>query len=147
MKKPAPLESALLAPVQRLFSVDDFAHHVEAPLGRRNIDLLCVPKNRRDEWVAIELKVRNWMQAVWQANVNFQIAEQSYIAIWHEFVHLPARNIDKLLHYGIGLIEVYEDRAVIALKSKDMRRRTARLAQRSRSIVCSQPSMEGVYGI
>jgi len=121
-RQKAPPETALLKPVLDLFPEPKYQHQVEVPLGRRRIDVVFVPTKTRKPWIAVELKIKDWWKAAWQANINFQLAEQSYIAVWHNFIHLPARHMDILDSYGIGLIEVYEDSAVIVRKSVETRK-------------------------
>lgn len=87
--------------------------------------MICKPKNV-EGCISIELKVRDWRGALAQAMCNFQLSEQSYIAIWHEHVDPIWNNLDLLEFYGVGLIEVSEDRAELVLSSTDRVKRLAR---------------------
>jgi hypothetical protein len=117
----------MLAPVLRLFPKRQFRRYVEVPLGRKQIDLLCVRKGRDDQVVAVELKIGKWREAVWQAIHNLQIAEQAYVALWHEYVHRAERQQELLESYGIGLISVRPRSADFVFESRDRVSRVARL--------------------
>lgn len=117
MKARIPREAELLSPVLELFSPTSYHHHLEAPLGNRRIDVLATPIQGQRPTIAIELKVKNWRQAIWQARVNFQIADASYIALWSAYCHLPFRDQKLLKAYGLGLIEVGEESARIIMPS------------------------------
>jgi hypothetical protein len=80
-------ESELLQPVLTLFSESRYWHFEQVPLGRKKIDLVCVERNAPNASTSVELKISDWRRALWQATVNFQLAEQSYIAIWHKYIH------------------------------------------------------------
>lgn len=101
-------------------------------LGRRSIDLLCLPKRSYESSVAIELKVEDWRRALWQAVVNFQLCEKSYIAIWHGYSHRVLNGRSLLDAYGVGLIEVDTRFARIMLDSKD---KTVRIARKREGIL------------
>ena len=122
-------EADLLVPVLRLFPKRDYRRYLEVPLGRKRIDLHCVP--RRPDFLAacVELKLTDWQTALWQASRNFQLAERSYVAIWHTAAARLERATSLLDHYGVGLIIVGPRTAVVARESLD---RTHRVARRSR---------------
>jgi|SRR3972149_2652767 len=124
-------ESELLRPVLTLFSESHYWHFEQVPLGRKKIDLVCVERNAPNTGTSIELKISDWRRALWQATINFQLADQSYIAIWHEYVHRVTREIDLLKTYGVGLIAVYSDAAEFLLGSIDRVQRFSRYAKRS----------------
>ena len=119
-------ESDMLPAVLRLFPKKRFHRYVEVPLGRKRIDLLCVRKGRDDEVAAIELKIDNWREALWQAVHNLQVAERAYVALWHEFVHRAESNRHVLEQYGVGLISVRARSAEIVFESRDCVSRVAR---------------------
>src|SRR5258708_1081848 len=106
MRKVKMTESEMLRPVLRLFPRKYYKRFPQVALGRKKIDLLCVPKQARKGSVAVELKLENWPRALWQALNNFQVAEQSYVAVWHEYVHRVERHLSLLDQYGVGLIAV-----------------------------------------
>lgn len=126
MTKVKPKEIELLTPVLRLFPKKNYYRYIEVPLGRRRIDVLCVSKRHQGDSISIVLKVEDWRTALWQAVVNFQVSEQSYIAIWHEYSHRGLRESSLLYSYGIGLIEVRPRTAQILTISKDHISRIAR---------------------
>lgn len=121
-----PPEIELLKPVLRLFPQRNYHRILEAALGRKRIDVLCIPRQSSGEFISIELKVRDWRKALWQALVNFQAAEQSYIAIWHKYVGAVQRSEHLLSAHGVGLISVRAGRAEIIRPSKDRVHRIAR---------------------
>lgn len=106
-----PSENDLLKPVLRLYPRRDFRRLLEVPLGQKKIDLMCVPRKHDSPRVCIELKIKNWKVALWQASVNRQIADESYIAIWHRYSHRVQQ--DLLEHYGVGLIAVFRTKATV----------------------------------
>lgn len=121
-------ENDMLKPVLTLFPHGDFHHFEQVPLGRKTIDLVCVPRDV-SVFTSVELKVSDWRRAVWQAVVNFQLTDYSYIALWHEFVHRPVAEIELLKHYGIGLMTVYRTTAKILLPSATRPRKVPRRAK------------------
>ena len=120
------IEAEMLEPVLRLFPKSRYERLPEVPLGRKLIDLVCVPLDPFGQSVSIELKIKNWRQALWQAIVNFQMSDQSFIAIWHKFAHRVQKHLELLEFYGIGLIVVHPKHAEIIRHSKDHVYRIAR---------------------
>lgn len=120
-----PPESALADAVIALFPTGPFRCITEAPLGRKRIDLLFIASDQSSA-ISVELKVADWKKALWQAVVNFQIANESYIAMWHLYVHRAEAHLDTLRSYGIGLISVDSSSARIVLQSKEPVRRIPR---------------------
>ena len=120
-----PPESEMTVPTLTLFPSEQYFWLEQVPLGRKLIDVVCL--NRSTQFTtAVELKVSDWKKALWQASLNLQVAHESYIAIWHSFVHRAANNADLLNSYGVGLISVTEASAEILLPSPDKVRRIAR---------------------
>lgn len=107
-----PSEDTLLRPVLRLYPRKDYRRFVEVPFACKKIDILCIPRANGLPQVCIELKIKNWKVALWQASLNLQVAHESYVAIWHQYVHRVPR--DLLMHYAVGLIVVHETKATIA---------------------------------
>ena len=118
-------EADMLRPVLRLFPKKRYLRFVEVPTGRKRIDLVCSPKNE-GATVAVELKISDWRQALWQASIDLQVADKAYIAIWHEFAPRAERNSELLGEYGVGLISVRPRSATIVLESNDPVFRVAR---------------------
>ncbi len=119
-------EADMLQPVLRLFPKSRYKRLPEVALGRKLVDLLCVPLDPLGQSVSVELKLRNWRQAVWQAIANFQLTDQSFVAIWHEFLHRVQKQAGLLEFYGLGLIVVKPGRAEVIRPSKDVVHRIAR---------------------
>jgi hypothetical protein len=112
-----PLEKELLKPVLRLFPKVRYRRFVEVPLGRKRIDILCLPKQQLLPQVSIELKVKEWRRALWQAIVNLQISQESYVAIWHRYQDRILKQRCLMERYGIGLMVVDEVAARIVFQS------------------------------
>ena len=124
-------EEEMLNPVLQLFPADRYDRFAQVPLGRKKIDIYCYPKNNRGHSISVELKTSDWKRALWQASINFQISEKSYIAIWHKFAHRAKNHIQLLESYGVGLIIVRHDDALIFKKSNDKIHRIARKYKRN----------------
>ena len=121
-----PPENDLLRPVLRLFPKRLYQRFAEAELGRKRIDLLCVPICTSGPSTSVELKVKDWKKALWQASNNFHVSDESYVAIWHRYLLLADKNRALFEHYGVGLIVVRPKSASIVLPSKDRVYRVAR---------------------
>jgi len=117
-----PAEDTLMEPVLRLFPRRKYYRFIEVPLGRKKVDLWCVSKINTNSYICIELKVENWRKALWQAAINFQIGKQSYIAIWHRYVHRVEKHARLLSQYGVGLIAVKQNQAEIIIPSQNQDR-------------------------
>lgn len=126
MNNTDPQEEYLLKPVLRLFPKEKYHRFKEVPLGRKRVDLLCVCKTEENPEVCVELKVKNWRKALWQAIINFQMAKRSYVAVWHKYVQRVERESDLLNKYGVGLISVGPKSAKIVIPSQDKIQRTSR---------------------
>ena len=119
------LELEMTKPTLTLYPASDFHHFEQVPLGRKSIDLVCLKKSAPFT-ATIELKIQNWRQALWQASLNIQVANESYIAIWHTFVHRAEKHRELLITYGVGLIAVSSSSAELLLPSRDPVQRIAR---------------------
>ena len=111
-------ERAMAAPVIALFCGEQYEFYEQVPLARKRIDLVFVARHTPTT-ISVELKIRDWKKALWQAVVNFQVSQESYIAIWHDYVHRVERHIDLLQRYGVGLISVERTTARVVLKSSE----------------------------
>ncbi len=118
MRKSNPREEDLLKPVLRLFPKRTYRRFREVPLGRKKIDVWCVSKREEESEACIELKIRDWRTALWQAIINFQMAPKSYIAIWHKYAERVEKEATLLEQYGVGLISVGPKRAKIVIRSQ-----------------------------
>lgn len=131
MKKNSdPQETYLLKPVLRLFPKREYHRFKEVPLGRKKIDVWCVHKREECTEVCVELKIKDWRRALWQAIINFQIAKQSYIAVWYKYVQRVQKQSDLLKQYGVGLISVGPRSAKIIIPSKNKAQGTWREAKK-----------------
>lgn len=111
-----PKESELFLPVSFLFTPSTYRVFSEVKLGRKRIDMLLVPHTVHP-WVAIELKVRDWKKALWQALINTQVAEHSYVALWHTSVSAALNQRALFEPYGVGLISVYAQSAEFVVEA------------------------------
>src|SRR6266567_5423238 len=121
-------ESELGNPVGRLFTQDSYNVGYEVPFGLKRIDLFFWRRKGCPEIVAVELKLRDWRRAVWQAVHNRQVATVSYIA-------LPVRTIRAvdariLRSLGLGLIGVESNEATVFLRPKQSQVFNAMMAGR-----------------
>jgi hypothetical protein len=121
-----PPERDLLGPVLRLYPKVRYRRFVEVPLGRKRIDVLCISKGSSTPQVCIELKVKDWRRALWQAIVNLQIAVESYVAIWYKYEDRVLRHRSLMEQYGIGLIVVDGRQARVVLPSEGRVRRISK---------------------
>ena len=123
------MEIEMTEPTLSLFPESNYLHFEQVSLGRKRIDIVCLTRSLPFT-TTIELKIRDWRQALWQASVNMQVADESYIAIWASFVHRAEKHCDLLTAYGVGLIAVTTSSAEILLPSRDPVRRIARSKKR-----------------
>lgn len=121
-----PPEDELLGPVLRLFPKRRYRRFAEAGLGRKRIDLLCVPRCADVRSTCVELKVKDWKKALWQASHNFHVADESYVAIWHRYLSAAEKNRELFQNYGVGLMVVHPKSASIVFPSHDHVYRIAR---------------------
>ena len=120
-------EDELRLPVQKLFPPEQYFCKSEVPFGLKRIDIVFRRRSKKQEIVAVELKLTKWRKAVWQATANRQIATYSYVALP---LHSAAA-IDKqlLVTLGLGLIVTdSEDNARIVLPAKRSRYVNSRIA-------------------
>lgn len=114
-----PYEEELLRPLLRLFPKREYRRFKEVPLGRKRIDVWCVCRTEEETEVCVELKIKDWRRALWQAIINFQMASQSYIALWHRYVQRAEKEAELLRQYGVGLISVGPRSAKIVIPSEE----------------------------
>jgi hypothetical protein len=107
-------EEKMLSPARGLFSPAEYWATPEAPFGRKRIDLLLIPRHDI-QWIAIELKVRDWKRALWQAAINAQLVDRSFVALWHTSIKAAEKELALFRHYGVGLIVVQgRDASIVA---------------------------------
>lgn len=110
-----PAETELLEPVLALFASTSYQTLLEAKLSRKRIDLLLIPNGDRP-WISVELKVRNWKRALWQAAINTQLSDRSYVALWHTTVRAALDKQYLFESYGVGIISVSNGSAEVVLE-------------------------------
>ena len=114
-------EKELYSPILKLFGEGYFSAE-DVPLGPKLVDLAFTSKSA-DKVIAIEVKVKNWKQALRQA-LNYQLAaDESYVAIAKN--HSNSIDHDRFRSLGIGLILVDLDakKAGIAIQPKQSNRK------------------------
>src|SRR5713101_8349310 len=121
-------ESELGDPVERLFTQDSYNVGYEVPFGLKRIDLFFWRRKGCPEIVAVELKLRDWRRAVWQAVHNRQVATVSYIALPVQSIGAVDAGILRCL--GLGLIGVESKNATIFLRAKRSQVFNATMADR-----------------
>ncbi len=123
MRESLPKEGDLLNPVLRLFGRGDARTILEAKLSRKRIDVVFAPQSE-GQWTAVELKVKNWRRALWQAAVNTQLADFSYVALWHTTVPTAMGSRSLFRSYGVGIISVSPSEASIVLEAERTKSKT-----------------------
>jgi len=96
-------EFELLRFCDQYFRDQGFLTQVEVPFLLKVADLFCFHEGN-GECVAVEVKVRNWRQALAQALVYQMMADQVYIALFNE--HTKSVDHSLLLSKGVGLLTI-----------------------------------------
>lgn len=96
-------ESELQGFCGRYFRDKGFLTREEVPFLLKVADLFCFHEGT-GECIAVEVKVRNWRQALTQALVYQMMADQVYIALSSEYT--KAVDCDLLASKGVGLLAV-----------------------------------------
>lgn len=99
-------ESALLAPIKRLFPQRHYVVRSEVPFNGKSIDVLAMDRKTR-RLIAIELKVDKWRKALRQAAVYQLCANRVYVGLWHK--HVNPQNLGLISSYGLGVIAIAPD--------------------------------------
>lgn len=128
-------EDDLRNPVERLFPATEFVVNYEVPFGLKRIDLVFKSRSDEQDIIAVELKLRNWKRAIWQAVHNRQIASYSYIALPEATA--PSIDISTLNSLGLGLIVTNMKEARVLLSAQRSKYVNERLAKEVSSIVKS----------
>lgn len=126
-------EDELRDPVEGLFPEKEYIVKREVPFGLKRVDLIFKSKSNGRDIIAVELKLRNWKRAVWQAVHNRQIATRSYIAVPEG----SAPHVDRamLRSLGVGLIVTDMKRARILLPAHQSRYVNEKFAREISSLV------------
>lgn len=96
--------------VIRHFSKNGYVSFEEMRVGLKQIDLYFIHKHY-PKTIAVELKIRNWRQAMRQAYQNTFYAQKSYVGLWHEFCKDTIAS--KISKYGIGVLNIEIDNVEI----------------------------------
>ncbi len=94
------------------FNRYNFKHEVK--FFKKKIDFVFLDEN--ENLHAIELKVKDWKNALYQLDTNQLFAKYCYLGIWHSFLHLVPKKL--LKEYGIGLLSISKNNVEILLKPK-----------------------------
>ena len=126
-------EDDLRNPVEGLFPERKYFTKREVPFGLKRIDLVFKSKGYGRDIIAVELKLRDWKRAIWQAVHNRQVAKRSYIAV----PEATADHIDKgvLRSLGLGLIVANIKNARILIPARKSQYVNRRLSQEVSLIV------------
>lgn len=96
-------EFELLRFCDQYFRGQGFLTREEVPFLLKVADLFCFHEES-GECIAVEVKVRNWRQALAQALVYQMMADQVYIALYNE--HAKSVDLSSLLSKGVGLLAI-----------------------------------------
>jgi hypothetical protein len=75
----------------------------EVPFLDKRIDVLGYSSKRR-RIIAVEAKVANWQKALEQALTYRLVAEEVYVALWHD--NIRRIELDQFKAFGIGVMDV-----------------------------------------
>lgn len=118
MPRKDPYEAELLEPTRALFGTHRFLHAMEVPIGWRKIDFVATERCS-DRWVAVELKISDWKEALAQANLNHLVADRTFVALWHRHLGPAMRHRDWFEQYRVGLISVNDSGAQVLFEFED----------------------------
>lgn len=101
------LEEELREPVRVYFKNRNYSVFDEAKLFSRGIDVIA---KRRNNIVAVELKVQKWRRAIQQAYMDLRVSNYAFVALPEMTYERIDREIFHEAHnYGIGLLSVNGD--------------------------------------
>lgn len=98
--------------IERYFNQYQFKHEVK--FFKKKIDFVFLDEN--ENLHAVELKVKDWKNALSQIDTNQLFAKYCYLGIWHSYSYLVQKKI--LKKYGIGFISINKNNVEILLKPK-----------------------------
>jgi len=99
----------------------NFSTKRQVRLSSKRIDLVTKCPITHEVW-AIEVKIRDWKGAYYQALLNTMACDQSYVAMWHECASGAIKNSEIFRVSGVGLIvvdEKYNPTIVIPSKKRN----------------------------
>jgi len=94
-------ETAIVESVETYLNEQNFKTYTEVPALTKRIDIIGIGEG--EIW-AVEAKVRNWKQALRQANLDRLFADRVFVALWHE--HITGVNEELFDKFGIGIMTV-----------------------------------------
>lgn len=95
------LEASIEPDVKKFIEGQGYAVFPQVQVLGRRIDLLGI---REERMLAVELKVRNWKHAIYQAYLASLCANRVYVALPDSTLHLVSRDV--FVENGIGLLSV-----------------------------------------
>jgi hypothetical protein len=99
------LEEELRKPVHDYFRTKKYSVFDEVRLFSRDIDIVA---KRRNEIIAVELKLRDWKKAINQACLNQRVSDYSYVALPEPLWNRIDRDVYTIsVAQGIGLLSVH----------------------------------------
>lgn len=99
-------ESILVDNLKEKFVKDEMSVKREVPLLSKWIDIIGYDE-KTDFLIAVEVKVRDWKRAFRQAMRYKLCSDETYVALYGEYVENV--DIDKFKKHGIGVISIEED--------------------------------------
>jgi len=119
-------EDELREPVQKLFPAEDYLTKSEVPFGLKRIDLVFKSRTNGAQLFTVELKIKDWRRAIWQAVHNRQVATFSYVALPQRYA--SSVDVSLLSELYLGLIAVEPNVAKIVVPARKSRYVNKRLA-------------------
>lgn len=99
--------------IEREFNRYCYGHEIK--FFRKRIDFIFIDDNNKIH--AIELKIKDWKNALNQIETNQLFADFSYLGIWHENKeNVPNKILKK---YGFGLISINKDECKTVIIPKE----------------------------
>jgi len=98
--------------IESHFNNYKFKHEVK--FFKKKIDFVFL--DEKENLHAVELKVKDWKNALYQLDTNQLFAKYCYLGIWHSYSYLVPKKI--LKKYGIGFISISKSNIEILVKPK-----------------------------
>jgi hypothetical protein len=108
------LEESIQPYVMKFIEEQGYDAYSEVQVLNRRIDVLGI---RRKRILAVELKIRDWKAAIYQAYLASLCANRVYVALPSATVHLAERNV--FARNGVGLLSV-NDGVEIIINAKEL---------------------------
>lgn len=110
-------EGRMYPKISELFEKDYyiFYNYTIPDNSKREIDLVCLEKSKCSEIVAVEVKLKDWKNALRQSFKRLFYVDKCYIALPASYVERV--DLDTIKKFGIGLISV-DGKAEIIMKAR-----------------------------